>query len=160
MGSTAQSESPASLQEQKQQMGQQSSKLPDNEPQDQAAPAQHSRQTQTEVAAEAPGGQQPAQQSEDPAAVDADGWPLLHRVVTAAAAKDPNPPKAEPDNSSSTPDQPGPGGGTGSGMDCATAMATLEEVLARCKDVNLKGPGGFTALHLACLGPLSRLQLK
>lgn len=149
-------------------MKQQNSKsnAPDSEPQDPDASAQHSRETQTENAAGLPGDQQHAQQSSedpelDPAAVDADGWPLLHRVVMAAANTDPNPPKAKPDDSNSTIDQPAASSsGTGSKVDCATAMATLEDVLERCKYVNLKGPGGFAALHLACLGVVSKSQLK
>jgi hypothetical protein len=76
----------------------------------------------------------------DPTAVDGEGWPLLHRVVMAAATAGPG--KAL---------KPTSGG---------AVLPPLRHVLAACKDVNLKGPGGFTALHMACMGTLTLQQRK
>jgi hypothetical protein len=35
-------------------------------------------------------------------------------------------------------------------------LPSLQEVLVVCNDVDMPGPGGFTALHLACAGPYNR----
>lgn len=88
----------------------------------------------------------------DPTAKDAEGWPLLHRVVMAAVSGALPPLAASP---------------TDAGTSTSTAstssdrsLPSLDAVLAVCKDVNLKGPGGFTALHMACLGTLTAQQRK
>jgi hypothetical protein len=39
----------------------------------------------------------------------------------------------------------------------SSSLPSLQEVLSVCDDVDMLGPGGFTALHLACAGPYSRV---
>lgn len=91
----------------------------------------------------------------DPAAKDGEGWPRLLTVAMDAANSVEHPAKeAAPgalDGSSNATTAAGKGG---------SSMDLLDELLASCKDVNLKGPGGFTALHMACLGQLTAAQRK
>jgi hypothetical protein len=174
---------------------------------------------------------QPEQVQIDPAAKDAAGWPLLHRVVMAAVSQAPQqqqqqqqqPPASDQSAAAAAPPAAAqsPAAETGSsssssssklaGTDAAAAAAassssaaaaaassappaastaaaaaagaaaaatagtntssttssssnvlpSLQEVLAACDDlavsVDMPGPGGFTALHLACAGSYTRL---
>jgi hypothetical protein len=101
------------------------------------------------------GAEQPAPEL-DPAGKDGEGWPLLHKVAMAAAnGAAPYTQKAAEsanDSTSGTAD-PGP---------FYRNLPSLDDVLAACKpgDVNMAGPGGLTALHMACLGPTSPAQRK
>jgi hypothetical protein len=90
----------------------------------------------------------------DPTEVDGEGWPLLHRAVTAAATAGPG--KSNSTKCASGSSSTAPGGSSGG----STTLPTLQQVLEACTDINLKGPGGFTALHMACLGPLDAQQRK
>lgn len=92
----------------------------------------------------------------DPAAKDGEGWPRLLTVAMDAANSVEHPAKeAAPgavDGSSNA--------STAAGQGDSSSLGLLDELLAACKDVNLKGPGGFTALHMACLGQLTAAQRK
>ena len=92
----------------------------------------------------------------DPAAKDATGWPLLHRVVMAAATGAP----AVATGTATATATADAAASTNSSSETSSTTCTLQDVLAVCKDVNIKGPGGFTALHLACLGALTPQQRK
>jgi hypothetical protein len=66
-----------------------------------------------------------------------------------------NPPKAAAADGNSSADT-----SSSSGSSSASDLPSLQEVLAAGGDINLKGPGGFTALHVGCVGKASAAQLK
>lgn len=84
-----------------------------------------------------------------------EGWPRLHRVVfsilRAGAALDSSKAgTAEADSSSSSIDDQ---------AKLLRHLAVFDHFLVD-ENMKMKGPGGFTPLHVACLGPLTAQQRK
>lgn len=106
------------------------------------------------------------------------GWPLLHRVIfrilragAAVLDTDSKAGVAEAGSSSSMDQQAPqhrPAGTAEAGSSSSSSIAEADmqqyfDAFEKClvdEDVNIKGLGGFTPLHVACLGHLTAQQRK
>jgi hypothetical protein len=85
------------------------------------------------------------------------GWPQLHRVMMYTSRVAPH----THDSSEAAPTEAAASSSTSSSTDKkAQRMLVFFGLLPCSEDVNIKGPGGFTALHVACLGQLTAQQRK